>query len=151
MPKLTPEQLEKLIDSSLRALPPRRAPQALESKVWAAIQKQEALPWWRHSFGHWPVAARMVFLIFSGMIAATLIATWVQVSGRMDAASTLDGLETFWSQAQKIVTSVQALRDWVLRYVPSQWLYGAVAFVAVMYIVLLGLGVTAYRTLFSHR
>jgi hypothetical protein len=54
--KLSPEQLEKLIHSNLRALPDRRAPRSLESRVHAAIETRAALPWWKQSFAQWPVA-----------------------------------------------------------------------------------------------
>jgi hypothetical protein len=37
------------------------------------------------------------------------------------------------------------------RNLPTTWLYGGLAAIAVLYAALVGLGATAYRTLFNHR
>jgi len=151
MSKPTPEELEKLIHASLRSLPERRAPQSLEANVWAAIHAQQAQPWYRQSFVHWPMAARAVFLAFTGILAASLIATILQWGGQLDASSALSGPEMIFAKIKGFAGGLQTVGSMILRAVPANWLYGAAAFVAVMYAVLIGIGATAYRTLFSQR
>ena len=77
--KHSPEDLEKFIHQTLRALPARRAPHSLESRVRAAIAARAALPWWRQSFARWPLAARVAFFIGSAGVAkvALMAAVWV--------------------------------------------------------------------------
>lgn len=45
MSNLSPQDLEKLIHQTLRALPDRKAPRSLEHRVLAAIAARQALPW----------------------------------------------------------------------------------------------------------
>ena len=152
--KHSPEDLEKFIHQTLRALPARRAPHSLESRVRAAIAARAALPWWRQSFARWPMAARVAFFIGSAGVAkvALMAAVWVlagfdstlftnafstQVSWFEGAAAAVDGIGNFCSM--------------LFRNIPPLWLYGGLAFVAVMYAALFGLGAAAYRALYSHR
>jgi hypothetical protein len=65
----TPEQLERFIDKALRDQPLQRAPSDLQSKVMAAIAHRATTPWWRSSFAHWPMAARVLFLAASAVFA----------------------------------------------------------------------------------
>ena len=57
----------------LRNLPDRKAPAGLEARVLAEISRRAALPWWRKSFAHWPVAVRLGFLILSARVAAVAV------------------------------------------------------------------------------
>ena len=57
------DPLEQLLDRTLRPLPLRRAPPALQSHVLEELQRRAALPWWRRSFAHWPSAARAGFVL----------------------------------------------------------------------------------------
>ena len=68
------EQLERLVDELLRDQPLRHAPNTLEAHVFAEIARRAALPWWRKSFTHWPLLARVAFLIASyGFVRLTLL------------------------------------------------------------------------------
>lgn len=151
MSKPNPEDLEKLIHDSLRSLPERRAPHSLEANVWAAIQAQQAMPWWRQSFAHWPMAARAVFLALTGILAATLIASIIQWGGQLDAKSALSGPEMVLAKITGFGSALHRIWALVLRAIPAVWLYGGLAFLAVMYATLIGIGATAYRTLISKR
>jgi len=151
MMKPNPEDLEKLIHDSLRSLPERRAPRSLEDNVWAAIQAQQAQPWWRQSFGHWPMAVRAGFLAFTGLLAATLIASIIHWGGQVDTASALSGPEMILAKITGFGSALHRIWALVLRAIPAVWLYGGLAFIAVMYVTLIGVSATAYRTLISKR
>jgi hypothetical protein len=149
MSKPNPEDLEKLIHNSLRSLPEHRAPHSLEANVWAAIQAQQGLPWWRQSFAHWPMAVRATFLAFTGILAAALIASIIQWGGQVDAASALSGPQVVLAKVKGFSSGLQAMWALVLRAIPATWLYGGLALLAMMYVTLIGVGATAYRTLIS--
>lgn len=151
MSKPNPEDLEKLIHRSLRSLPERRAPRSLEANVWAAIHAQQALPWWRQSFIHWPMAARAVFLAFTGILAAGLITSLIQWGGQIDPAAALSGPEMLFAKVKGFGSGLQSIWSLVLRSIPAVWLYGGLGLIAAMYVTLIGVGATAYRTLISKR
>lgn len=148
------EKLERAIHQTLRALPPRRAPRTLEARVFAELERLAALPWWRKSFAHWPLAARAVFLLASvGLVKVTIMAVvWVMVG--LDSASFTEAFSTQFAWAQTglaLVRSVTDFGSFVFHSIPPLWLYGTAAFVAAMYVTLFGLGAAAYRTLYASR
>jgi hypothetical protein len=151
MSRQTPEDLEKHIHQTLRALPERRAPRSLEARVMAAIAAQEALPWWRQSFVHWPLAARGAFFIVTAVLAAAVIIICFRTSGEVQAASLVAGPLALWSKVTAIFGGVGNLFGVVFRSIPPLWLYGGLAFIGTMYVALFGLGAAAYRSLFVQR
>ena len=61
-----PEKLESFVDQLVRGQPLRRAPATLEARVLAQLALQHApIPWWCRGFTHWPLTARVAFLIAS--------------------------------------------------------------------------------------
>lgn len=151
MPPLTPEEIEKLVDRTLRDLPARRAPRTLENRVLAAIAAQQALPWWRQSFVHWPLAARGAFFVVTALLAAAIITLCFRTSAEVQATSLLAGPLALWGKVAAVCTGVGNFGAVVLRSIPSVWLYGGLAFIGVMYVALFGLGAAAYRSLFVQR
>ena len=162
-----PEKLELFVDGVLRKQPLRRAPPALEARVLARLQAplldqsagelravRNDAPWWRRGFAHWPLVARVAFLLASyGFVrialagvmylvaavrsgevagAASPTMTWLHVAGSVLAAAT------------DAVTSVAGA-------IPPYWLYGAAALGVAFYVALFGLGTVAYRTLYADK
>lgn len=151
MTKPSPQDLEKLIHRTLRSLPDRAAPRSLEHRVLAAIAARQALPWWRQSFAHWPLAARSAFLVVSAVLAAAVLAGYFRATGEVQATSLLDGPLAAWARLEAFVDIVGELGGVVWRSIPSLWIYGALAFAATMYAAFFGLGAAAYRTFFAQR
>jgi len=143
--------LEKPIHQVLRELPTRRAPRSLESRVMAAIAAQQALPWWRQSFVHWPLAARGAFFVVTALLAAAIIVICFRTTGEVHATSLLAGPLSLWAKVTALTSSVSNVFGVVLRSIPAVWLYGGLAFLGVMYAALFGLGAAAYRSLFAQR
>jgi hypothetical protein len=143
------ETLERAVDRALCELPPRRAPHTLESRVFAELERRAALPWWRHSFAHWPLPARAAFLV----ICIALIG-FVFVGG----AAAMDGLKSLrdsgalslsWArEAGVLMASAGNLSALLTRAVPPGLLYAGLAVCAALYAVLFGLGAAVYRTLY---
>jgi hypothetical protein len=143
------QELEHLIHQTLRALPLRKAPPSLESRVLAGIAARQAQPWWRQSFVHWPLAARVGFLALAGGLAAGLA-----LLGTTGSINLLPAIREFLAplaQVRAAATFVTDLVATVCRSIPTLWLYGVVAFIATLYTALFGLGATAYRTLIVNR
>ena len=143
------QKLEQLIHHTLRSLPDRRAPRSLESRVLAGIAARQALPWWRQSFAHWPLAVRAAFFVLAGGLAAGLVL--LGATGSADSLHAVRGLLAPVAQVRAVATFVADLGATVFRSIPPFWLYGAIAFIAALYAALLGLGATAYRTLVVNR
>ena len=143
------QRLEQLIHQTLRTLPDRKAPRTLESRVLAGIAGRQTRSWWRQSFAHWPLPARVAFLALAGGLAAGLV-----VLGASSSADVLPALREFLAplaRVRTVATFVADLGATVFRSIPTVWLYGVVAFVATLYAALVGLGATAYRTLIVNR
>ncbi|HEV7613722.1 MAG TPA: hypothetical protein VGO37_17720 [Steroidobacteraceae bacterium] len=135
------DALERLIDRTVRALPVRRAPPTLESSVLHELERRAALPWWRRGFAHWPLPARVAFIVICCALirvafigGTTLIAglrslTWTHHVGALMAAG----------------GNVAAL---LARTSPPAWVYEGIAVCAVLYAILFGLSAILYRTLY---
>lgn len=152
--KRSPEELEKYIHQTLRALPARRAPMSLESRVRAAIEARAALPWWKQSFARWPLAARVAFFVASAGVAKLAIMAVVWAMAGFDTAQFTSAFSTEFGWLQAASSVVDGLGNFcgvLYRSIPPMWLYGGLAFVAVMYAALLGLGTAAYRMLYAQR
>jgi hypothetical protein len=148
------EKLEHVIHETLRALPPRSAPPALESRVLAAIERRRALPWWKTSFNHWPLPARVAFFLASAGIVKLVLLALVWAMAGFEAARFHEALGPHFAMLEAVITVMRALGDLVattLRAIPPVWLYGAAAIFAALYVTLFGLGAAAYRTLYVNR
>ncbi len=148
------QKLEHLVTSALRDLPSRRAPRDLESRVLAEISRRAALPWWRKSFAHWPLAARGLFISFSTAIIFLLVSAsgWISAGSATNQLRTAFATELHWLRvARALFESGSRSAEAILGSISPLWLYGAAATVVALYIALFGLGAAAYRTLYANR
>ncbi len=146
-----PDHLERLIGSTVRGLPPRRAPRTLESQVLAEIERRLARPWWRMSYAHWPAPVRLLFLIVCAALIALVVRTsgWVisDVESRALADLSLSGMAPAATSVSAAITAASS----VARSIPPLWIYCGLGLLAVMYTTLFGIGAAAYRTLYVDR
>ena len=138
------DDLERLIDRTLRALPPRQAPRTLESRVLAELERRAALPWWRQQFAYWPRAVRLAFLALS--FVAAVAVTWLLANTTALHLTTsppawVRGFSHATSSVSHVVSSVVGL-------IPPVWLYSALALCVLLYGSLLGLGAVGYHILY---
>ncbi len=143
-------ELERLIHQTLRDLPVRRAPQSLELRVFAAIERRAASPWWHKSFAHWPLLARIAFVGLSiGLVSAVIWLVAGYDGAQLQAAV---AAQFGWARAlgAVVVTMVDLIQG-IIRAIPPLWLYGVLGVVAALYGTLFGLGAAAYRTLYASR
>jgi hypothetical protein len=148
------QKLERLLHQTLRELPARRAPRTLEERVMAEIARRAALPWWKQNFAHWPMAARIGFMVASAGFAKVAIMLAVWITGGFSAAHFHEVFATQYAWFDALAVVGAALRDFVvatINGIPPLWLYGGLAVVAALYMALFGLGAAAYRTLYTSR
>ena len=151
MNKMTPEELEKFIHQNLRALPPRRAPRTLESRVMAALEQRAAIAWYHKSWAYWPASVRAAFLAVATGVSGAAVAAFYLLSTGVDASALTSELAGKFSgilRIGSILTSASDFIGLVIRNAPPFWLYGGAAFVVAMYVTFFGLGAAAYRTLY---
>jgi hypothetical protein len=145
----TDEALERLLDHTLRDLPPRRAPQSLEGRVTAALAQRAAGSPGRWSFVLWTGPARAGFVaICSAVMALTLLGggTAVTALQRLPLAA---APPLAWARHALTVTGAAAeLAAVLVRTVPAAWAYGGLAASAALYALLFGLAGAAFRTLY---
>jgi hypothetical protein len=146
------DPLRQLIDRKLRELPLQRAPIDLQARVWAGLRQQASLPWWRKSFSHWPLVARVALVVLClGVSAMPMLLTSQMNAGSRNAElATL--LNTSFSWADSVAGYMQALLDFMgllLRHAPAAWLFGAAITSGLLYAAFISLGGAVYRTLQS--
>jgi hypothetical protein len=147
-----PEKLQGVVDSLLRQQPLRRAPATLEARVLTQIALQQELrPWWRQGFSHWPLAARVVFLLASYGFIRLALAGAMSVLAFVRSGE-VAGTAVSWTKtgAGALSATGSAFAS-LVHAVPPLWLYGTAAFAFVLYALLFGLGTVAYRTLYVQR
>jgi hypothetical protein len=146
------DNLERLVTQAVRQLPPRPAPSTLEARVMAEIARRAALPWWRKSFVHWPVAAR------STLIATCAAAVVAMIKGTMFASAGFGAAQLkaafapemeSLDAALRVVAAARDVTGSLVGSIPPLWLYGGAAVIVALYVALFGLGAAAYRTLYA--
>jgi hypothetical protein len=143
------QRLERLLSRELSALPLRRAPRTLESRVFGELVRREARPWWQRSFANWPVAPRVAFvLVCVALIGATFLGGVSAVVG-VRSLSEVGALLLTWMQpALVVIASAGGLVALLVRVIPPFWLYAGLGVGAMLYVILFGLGAAAYRMLY---
>lgn len=139
----------RALDRALHELPLRRAPATLEARVFSELERRAALPWWRRSFGHWPLLARAVFLVIcAGLIKLALVEGAAAIVG-VRALDESGALSPAWLRDVAVLGAAAGnLALLLARTVPPSWAYQGVAVCAALYVVLFGLGAVCYRTLY---
>jgi hypothetical protein len=143
------DRLERLLSSTVRTLPARRAPHTLESRVLEVLARRAAQPWWRRSFSQWPTAARASFVAACCALVgiALLEGSWMIVAIRSLQQSS--ALSSAWlRQAAAVAGTVGNLSASLVQVIPPAWFYLGLAAAALLYAFLFGLGAAAYRLLY---
>lgn len=146
--------LERAVHQALRALPVRPAPRTLEQRVLGEIQRRAALPWWRNSFAHWPIAARGAFLVTCAGIAGFVVigGGWAELVFDTPQVQAMFAEPLSWLENGLIVVhALTAFFDILVRNIPPLWVQGGLVLFAAMYVALCGLGAAAYKALHPQR
>ncbi len=135
------QTLERQVRETLAELPMRRAPATLEARVLSELARRAALPWWRRSFAHWPLAAR------AGFLAVCAVSIAFALRG---AAAAMDAVHSLaWAREAGMLMASGGNLLAALAHAPVPgWLYGAMTVYALLYAFLFGLGAAVYRMLY---
>ncbi len=145
------EKLERFVGQVLKRQPLRTAPRTLEARVFAAIEQRAARPWWRESFLHWPVAARVTFLLASfGIVKLALMGVMLLITDSSTAPVVTRSVG-WYEHLASFVSTLSSLGATLIRAIPPQWLFAGIALTALLYVALFALGATAYRTLYVNK
>jgi hypothetical protein len=142
------ERLEAAIHRALRSAPDRKAPASLEARVLSELGRLSSLPWWRRSFAHWPLAARVVFFAGSAVAAAIVVNALMAVgltTFAHDLAAGIGQRLAWISLARDVAAAVGDKTRLVIGAIPAVWLYGIAGGVALCYATLAAIGAAAYR------
>jgi hypothetical protein len=146
--------IERLIGTVLSEQPPRTAPPSLQARVLAELERRAALPWWRMSFLHWPLLVRVAFVGSSLALVRFALTGTVLLAGRVQTAPVVETLTRPLGWAERIADSFSRCLSFgsaLFNAIPSHWLYIGTAIAITLYIALLVLGHTAYRTLYVNK
>jgi hypothetical protein len=148
------ENLERLVGTVLRQQPPRSAPPSLQARVFAEIERRAALPWWHHSFLHWPLFVRIAFILVSlGVVKLVLTGAMMLIAG-MRSQSVVETIAKPLSWAEtgaNLFSKTISLASVVFGAIPTTWLYAGAGLALTLYVALVVLGATAYRTLYVNK
>lgn len=139
----TPEQeLERLVDGALRALPPRRAPASLAPRVLQAIAARQRVPWYRQSWSQWPRALQAGFFIFAAALVGGLYAgAWrlgrVEVNPPAWLKPFIAIADALGILMKSLVAALETFSPWLL--------WGALGVVGLSGLMTLGLGTALVR------
>jgi hypothetical protein len=141
------EQLARAIDEVVRRQPPLKAPASLEARVFAEIARRAQQPWWAKSFAHWPLAARIAFVVACGAVAklAIELTMW-----GVSSVSTATNAVTAAPQVTTLQAVTGALAA-LLSNIPGQWIQLGLLLIVGVYAAVFGLGAAAYRALYVSR
>jgi hypothetical protein len=115
----------RLLDQTLRDLPPRPAPGTLELRVFAELRRRAAQPWWHRRFC---MSSSALALVGGQWTVASLASVAQYATGLLSMVTVLAALPT--------------------HFVPPVWLDAALAAGAVLYAMLFALGAFGYRALY---
>ena len=142
--------VDRVITRALRELPLRNAPATLESRVFAALAHR-ASHWWRQSFLHWPVAAKLGFLLASfgfvqlGLGLADLATTLLRGLETTATASTLAPGIALTRLALDLAAALSGVVRAASAGIPQLWLYGGGMVLMALYALFFGLSAAGYR------
>jgi hypothetical protein len=145
------KKLEIEIDRQLKALPELEAPNGLVPQVMAALARRQALPWYRQSWSHWPVAFRWSSLaallaLFGGLCYASPgFVDRAVASARDKVSGHTMGLASLWNVLNDLLATGFAL----LQHLGTGALIGIAATLILSYTMSVALGAVYYRVAFA--
>jgi hypothetical protein len=142
-------EMEARLGEALRALPERRAPPTLESRVLDALARRSPLPWWRRGFGEWPAAARVAFGVTSAALVVLTVLAAAAATADLGSLGASHAISTpVLHEASVFLVIVRTLNILLTSLLSSSWVLGCLIASAALYAALFGLAITGYRTLY---
>lgn len=146
----TEQQLAHAVDKLCKQQPLRKAPFDLYERVMREVQLRKALPWWRKSFLHWPMMMQILFVVAALLTAkgVLMLCSWFGANA-VATATSITQSSSIVQGSTTLLSVSNHMSSVVSHIVPASWIYGAVLSIAMVYLVLIGIGVTTYKTLYA--
>ncbi|MGA2399756.1 MAG: hypothetical protein ABSG30_17100 [Steroidobacteraceae bacterium] len=142
-------ELETRLGQALRALPERRAPATLESRVLDTLAWRAPLPWWRRDFREWPAAARVAFGVTSAALIVLTVLAAAAANANLGSLGASEALSTpVLHDASVLFVIARTLSNSLTTILSSGWALGCLIASAALYAALFGLAIAGYRTLY---
>jgi hypothetical protein len=142
-------ELESRLGQALRALPDRRAPATLESRVLDALARRVPLPWWRRRFAEWPAAARVAFGVTSAALVVLTVLAAAAANANLGSLGASHALATpVLHDASVFFVITRTLSVSLASLLSSSWVLRGLIESAALYAALFGLAIVGYRTLY---
>jgi hypothetical protein len=148
------QQLEAEINRALKALPELTAPASLASRVMAAIDKRDTVPWYRRSWQSWPLAVRCCSLgVMLLLFCAACFAAWTFSGSGMSALALQKAGE--WASGFEVVLNTLGaiLNAFVLvgKKLGTGFIAACLIVAGLSYVMFVGLGTLYVRLAFVKR
>jgi hypothetical protein len=129
-------ELEALIDSELKALPPLTAPNSLGPRIMAGVTAHQSAPWYRNGWQAWPLALRVAALVgltalFAGLCLAGGIIS--KSEGVTVASEKVSGVLGAFSVAGKTLTALGAAVLHIVQGIGKGYIVAGLVLVAFAY------------------
>jgi anti-sigma factor RsiW len=145
------ESLDRLLRAALEKLPPRPAPPSLESRVLGELRRRAALPWWRRSFGSWPLPAQLALVAICTLLVGVTMLNGAPALAGISPMENIIAMALTWAHpAVVLITSASGVARVLTDTIPTAWLYGGLGLTVSLYAVLLGLSAAGYHFLYAH-
>lgn len=146
------QQLEQFVTRLSRRQPLRSAPTTLQARVMRELQARAALPWWRKSFVHWPLWSQALFVMAALLAAKLLLVLADKIGGQWLAHGEVVAKSGVLVRDVSTIAAVgHDVSSQLFGLIPVPFVYGAVFVIALLYLMLFGIGVTTYKTLYAAR
>lgn len=146
----TEQKLAHVVDKLCKQQPLRKAPTDMYARVMREVQLRKSLPWWRKSFLHWPLMMQALFVVAALLTAkgALMLGSWFDANA-VATAKTITQESSLVQGSSALLSISNHLSSLFAHIVPSSWMYLAVLSVGAIYLVLIGVGVATYKTLYA--
>jgi hypothetical protein len=139
---------ERILNELARGLPLRRAPAALELRVYRELERRAARPWWFRGFSQWPAGARASFVAICSAIIGLSVGdgAWTMLARTL---SNVAAAPLSWTHSTvAVIRSACEVAGLLMRVIPATWIYGGLTAGIALYMALFGLSAAAYRAFY---
>lgn len=141
---LPDQELERFIDTQLKRLPDREAPENLVESVLARIEMLENRPWWQQPFTEWPRFFQSILILSLTALCWALITALATPLQHLSWTSLYEKALAYSWVLDRARTYGESMYG-TLRGVPMMWFLLAGGILASMYFACIAGGMALYR------
>ena len=148
------DKLEKLIHRELAKLPDIQAPITLLPRVMGVIRAKAPTHWWQRPWFNWPIAPRMLSLMFAvglvSLVFSGVLIFWQDMIGYISIDAARSWLGQF-SVVESLFTTLSNAVLAILNTIGKIWLILSLTIVFMAYFSCVGIGTVCFRLAINTR